>query len=243
MHDELSPIQLFFKKQSNSIARRITGKKTYYDAQKFTATDEVSGKMQADIILSSGCTPESHVLEVGCGCLSAGMHLIRFLNPDRYAGIDPNEWLREVALRQPGAAEVQATRRPVFASNLEFDPSEFGRQFDFVLSHSILSHAAHWQLPLFLKNVGKCLSPAGRIFASLYLAEGNDFGNKGSKDGKDSMDQDWVYPGISFFTNATVGRAAQDVGLTATYRPDLTQSFTKIRPLEIHDWFEFRQGG
>lgn len=239
MHDELSPIALFFKKQGNSIQRRISGRKTYYDAQRFVATDEVSGKLQADILFQAGLKPESHVLEIGCGCLSAGAFLIRFLEPGHYVGIDPNAWLRETAFALPQNRNLRAEKKPEFLGNMEFDASELGRKFDFMLSHSILSHASASQLPLFLNNTAKVLAPSGRIFASLILAEGNEYGNPGSPDKHDTNDKDWVYPGVSCFTRATVDRLASDAGLKATYRPDLTKMMTAKRKLEVHDWFEF----
>ena len=36
---------------------------------------------------------KSHVLEVGCGCLSAGVPVMRYLQRGHYVGIDPNRWL------------------------------------------------------------------------------------------------------------------------------------------------------
>lgn len=241
MHDELSSVALFLKKQSNSIVRRITGRRTYYDAQRFTATDEISGRAQAEILFSEGATPDSHILEVGCGCLSAGLVLIERLNSDRYVGIEPNAWLVDASLRRREARVIAEAKRPVFLVNLDFDASSTGRTFDYVLSHSILSHAAHWQLPRFLKNVGSCLAPHGRIFASLILAEGNPYGSKGSPDGKDSLDEEWVYPGVSYFTKETVAREASEAGLQAILRHDITERHTKVRPLEVHDWYEFRR--
>lgn len=239
MRDELSPLTKFVLKQWNSIERRVTGRKTYYDAQNYTSTDPVSGRRQADLLFNAGCRPDSHVLEVGCGCLSAGMHLMDRLEPDHYVGIDPNEWLRETAIRRPEIRAITEAKRPVFLSNYEFDAAETGRKFDFVISHSILSHAAHHQLPLFLNNVGAVLSDSGQIFASLYLSEGNPHGNVGTPDRKDSMDTEWVYPGVSFFTHETIQRTAADAGLTATHRPDLTEWFVQVRPGELHDWFQF----
>ena len=239
MHEERGGVERFLRKQSNSIVRRITGQRTYYDAQKFVATDEVSGKMQSEIIFNAGATSQSNVLEVGCGCLSAGLFLIERLDADRYVGIEPNQWLVDASLGRPNARAIATPKRPIFINNLDFDPSSAGRKFDFVLSHSILSHAAHWQLPLFLRNVGACLAPDGKIFASLIPAEGNPYGSKGSPDGKDSMDEEWVYPGASYFTRQTIQQCATEAGLTATLRHDITEKQTRHRPLETHDWYMF----
>lgn len=239
MHDEVHPFLKFVQKQANSIVRRVTRRRTYYDAQKFVATDPTSGRMQAEIIFSEGAKPSSRVLEVGCGCLSAGSFLIEKLEPECYVGIEPNTWLVEAALRHRNFRTVADHKKPRFFDNLDFDASAAGCQFEYVLSHSILSHAAHWQLPLFLKNVGACLANDGKIFASLYLAEGNPYGNHGTKNKQDSMDEEWVYPGVSYFTEETVQKAAADAGLRATLRHDITERHTSTRPLEVHDWYMF----
>ncbi len=239
MREEQSPIFQFVRKQLNSIERRITGRKTYYDAQNFTSTDEVSGTLQADLLKNEGCTATSHVLEIGCGCLSAGAVLMSRLEAGHYVGIDPNEWLRETAFRRANISALVAAKAPVFLSNFEFDAKSTGRMFDFILSHSILSHASHEQLPLYLNNTSAVLAPSGKIFASLFLSEGNDFGNVGTKDREDSRDTEWVYPGCSFFTHKTIQQFAQDAGLKAEYRRDLTEWFVKVRPGECHDWFMF----
>jgi SAM-dependent methyltransferase len=233
-----------------TVARRVLKKlrgPSLKEAQTYTGTDQVSGRLQMELLQLEGCVPTSRVLEPGCGCLSAGLRLIEWLDADCYVGIDPNEKLREAALRDPEAKRLVQEKRPQFLSVGDFDASSLGRKFDFALSHSILSHAAHWQLPLYLKNVSKVLAPGGKIVASIRLAEGNAFGSPGSRDKKDSMDKEWVYPtdadpaGVSWFTLETVNREADACGLVARVVPAYTERYTKRRPLEIHDWLVFTQ--
>ncbi len=209
------------------------------DPKKYVKTDEVSGQLQFEILKKEGCLPASRVLEVGCGCLHAGVHLMQYLQPGHFAGIEPNEWLLEKAMRTPPIARLVAVRRPQFVHVFDFDASALGMQFDYVLSHSVLSHAAHHQLEQFLANTGKLLAPGGKICASIRLAEGNAFGSTGSPNKQDSLDKEWVYPGISWFTKATIESTADRVGLRATYRPDYTEFYIRTRPKEIHDWFVF----
>ena len=129
--------------------------------------------------------------------------------------------------------------RPTFLSGDDFDASSLGIEFDHVLSHSILSHAAHFQLGQFLENVGKVLAPEGRIVASLRLAEGNRWGNRGSKDGEDTLAKKWRYPGGVWFKKSTVEETAGEHGLVATQGPLYTELRTDGRPREVHDWFVF----
>jgi hypothetical protein len=81
-----------------SVIRRICGLRLA-DAKRYVGTDEVSGQLQVELLKREGCVPTSKVLEVGCGCLNTGIQLIRYLEKGNYVGIDPNEWLRQVALK------------------------------------------------------------------------------------------------------------------------------------------------
>lgn len=108
-----------------------------------------------------------------------------------------------------------------------YGASELGIKFDFVLSHSILSHAAHWQLSQFLQNTAKVLQPTGKVLASLNLGEEN------------SNYDEWQYPSGSFFTHATVEDVADQHGLDATLMPEYTKAMTEVRPKEAHSWFVF----
>jgi hypothetical protein len=134
-------------------------------------------------------------------------------------------------------------KRPQFLSGEDFDASELGMKFDYVLSHSILSHAAHWQLEPFFQKSAAVLASDGKILASIRLAEGNAFGSPGSADRRDSRYGEWQYPGVSFFTLDTVERAAAAAGLKARVKPEYTALLTARRPAEFHDWLLVTRAG
>ena len=209
------------------------------DPDRYVGTDEVSGELQLELLKREGCKPDSKVLEIGCGNLHAGMPLIKYLMKGCYVGVDPNKWLRRQTMKAPRVRELVNEKHARFLSVDDFDASRLGIKFDFVLSHSILSHAAHWQLEQYLGNAAKVLAPAGRILASIILAEGNVHGSSGTPAKEDSMDEAWVYPGISWFKLATVLATAGRCGLTAVHKPEYTEFYVKRRPAEFHDWIVF----
>jgi len=228
-----------FVREAGPRLRRLLGRQTFEDARGYVGTDPKSGAVQFELLRRQGLEPTSNVLEVGCGFLNAGCHLMRFLEPGRFFGIDPNEWVREKAMEVAEVRGLVERARPTFLSGDDFDASSLGIEFDHVLSHSILSHAAHFQLGQFLENVGKVLAPEGRIVASLRLAEGNRWGNRGSKDGEDTLAKKWRYPGGVWFKKSTVEETAGEHGLVATQVPLYTELLTDVRPREVHDWFVF----
>jgi len=209
------------------------------DADLYVGTDVVSGQLQFELLKREGCRPSSKVLEVGCGNLNAGIHLIEFLEKDNYVGIDPNEWLRQVAMKDRDVRRLVQSKGARFLTATDFDASRFGIKFDLVLSHSILSHCAHWQLELYVNNVAKVLAPKGRIVASIRLAEGNAYGSSGTPDRDDSRNETWQYPGVSWFKLSTVKETAARHGLMVSHIPEYTEFYTKTRPNEFHDWLVF----
>ena len=208
-------------------------------AKDYVGTDSISGQLQFELLKREGCKPDSKVLEIGCGCLHAGVPLIRYLERGNYVGIDPNEWLRQEAMKNRQLRQLVIDRQARFLSVSDFDASKLGIKFDFVLSHSVLSHCAHWQLEQFLRNAGKVLANEGRILASVRLAEGNAHGSSGTSDKKDSMHDTWQYPDVSWFKLSTVMKTAEMQGLMAVHIPEYTEFYTKTRPNEFHDWVVF----
>jgi len=208
-------------------------------AKGYVGTNETSGKLQFELLKREGCQPTSKVLEIGCGCLNLGIPLIEYLETGNYAGIDPNAWLRETSMERPQVKKLVDEKQARFLTADDFDGSSFNTKFDYIYSHSILSHCAHLQLQQFLDNTAKVLAPKGRILSSIRLAEGNAHGSTGSPDGKDSMDKEWVYPGISWFTLSTVKEMADKAGLNAVHIPEYTEFITKTNLQEFHDWILF----
>jgi hypothetical protein len=154
-----------------------------------------------------------------------------FLKPGHYAGIEPNLWLLDAVKEGlPDTVSLIEAKRPIFLQVADFDASQTGRVFDFVISHSILSHAACWQYPQLLKAVKKVLAPNGVVLTSLR------FYNDNNELAGDSNDQEWVYPGVSFFSWSTVRTGAIQHGLLPEWRPDYREFFTNRVPSNYHDW-------
>jgi cyclopropane fatty-acyl-phospholipid synthase-like methyltransferase len=197
---------------------------------------QMAGILELELLKWNALRPSHHVLEIGCGALVGGRPFIQFLDSDRYVGIEPNTWLIEEARDHfPDSEELFATKRPLFIARTDFDASEVGRTFDFIFSHSILSHAAHWQLPEFIAKAEKVLAPNGIILASIRFTD-----EKGQVMG-DSRHEHWQYPGTSYFAFETVLRIAEENGLRAENRSDYRAFFSRYLPTNFHDWIRLRR--
>lgn len=131
---------------------------------------ETAGQKLLITLLSSGLTPDSKVLDIGCGCLRGGYWLIHFLNSGSYFGIEPNKVMLDAGIRillEPGLAEL---KRPQFDDNAEFDLAVFKERFDFCVARSIWTHASKDQIRTMLDGFVSTSSTDGIFLASYKRA-------------------------------------------------------------------------
>jgi hypothetical protein len=112
---------------------------------------ENAGRQQFILLLMSGLTPSSKVLDIGCGVLRAGYWLIHFLDPHCYYGLEPSEERIAAGLTILEAG-VEQMKQPRFAINADFDTGVFGVPFDFFLAYSIWTHASKGQIERMLDS-------------------------------------------------------------------------------------------
>ena len=204
----------------------------------YVGTNPAEGLAQLEILKRLGCKPEHRVLEIGCGALIAGYPITQYLYPGQYVGVDPNSWLVTASLK---LAEVYVTMALITAQFIFTDDFDaFQGPFDFIISHSILSHASNAQMDQFLQAVSIQLTPEGVAAASLRFAEGNEFGSTGSARHGPHF-QEWQYPGVSWFKRVDVLSRARNAGLEATIEPMFTRLIMSANQNSVHDWITLRR--
>lgn len=181
------------------------------------ATHLSAARCQFEILKAFGLKPYSRVLEIGCGCLITGSYLIDYLDAGNYVAIEPNTWLVEVGRTHWGIKKPFA--------HVVTDDFYAGGKFDFIHSHSILSHASAKQLGTFFDAVKRQLAESGVCSASIRIGSA------------DSNAQDWVYPGVSFFTRATINDTAKQHDLKVQFRDDLrADMMAATLGRDFHNW-------
>jgi SAM-dependent methyltransferase len=184
------------------------------------ASHSLRGLMIRDFLIEQGMTADSRVLDIGCGALSQGAALISYLNEGNYVGLDPNGWLIEACLQADPQLEE---KNPSFHYGSEFK-IKGEEPFDFVVAHSVLSHAAQWQLEQALMNVRKLVRPGAVWLASLRLSE------------EDLFSRTWMYPDVSFFRLETVKTVGWHAGWHVQRMDELRERLIRLCPNDFHDW-------
>jgi SAM-dependent methyltransferase len=197
-------------------------KRTLEEARRHVVAE--SHAVQFELLQMEGMISSSRVVEYGCGMLDLARHLVPYLLPGHYVGVEPNAWVPETVLEEdPEFAAAFRDRDGTLIHRHDFVAPG---PCDFVFAHSVLSHAADHQLTEFLEQSAQMLEPGGKIIASIRL-------------GPDTRATDWVYPGVTWFSLDTVTeRAARfdfDVVEMRSYKDRVMAS----HPDECHDWLVF----
>lgn len=130
---------------------------------------EELGALQFRQLLGAGLRPSMAFLDVGCGCLRAGVHLIPYLDAGNYYGIDLNAslldagWEREL---------TPAMRERLPRSNLratgDFDVAPFGRRFEMGIAQSLFTHLPIDHVRRCLERLAPWFESGGRLYASFF---------------------------------------------------------------------------
>jgi len=184
--------------------------------------------------------PEHHFLEIGCGALNGGQFFISYLNTSRYVCVEPNTVLYNLSVSASATLQANVSEKlPRLVARDDFDPRpgiEAGRLFDRSWSHSVLSHAADWQLMQYFEVMAAVLRPSTGVgMASIRFSEGTGTAEN------PTHDVSWVYPGVSYFDFAEARCMAQRVGLELSLVPEARLFMTEVVPVEFHDWVRMRR--
>jgi hypothetical protein len=95
---------------------------------------------------------------------------MRLLDPGHYFGIEPNQEMLNLGLRELVEPEIAERAEAHFSSNDDFDFSVFGEKFDFVVARSIWTHASRDQISAMLASFAATAAPNGVFLTSYYPA-------------------------------------------------------------------------
>jgi 2-polyprenyl-3-methyl-5-hydroxy-6-metoxy-1,4-benzoquinol methylase len=142
-------------------------KKLLEDSMGFRGQWEEHRRFQLALLKDKGLAPSDHLLEIGCGPLTAGLPLIEYLAPDRYVGIDVRSSVLNLAWGEIGRACLSA-KNPRLICSSSFGSEELGQQrFEYVLSFSVLYHLDDPLVQHFFFAMANRLTEGGMCLANI----------------------------------------------------------------------------
>ena len=157
--------------------------------------------LQFNLLTSLGLGENHTLLDIGCGSCRAGRLFIPYLLPERYFGLEPEQWLIEEGIDRELGRDVLRAKRPSFDHDDQFTLTRFGRTFDFLLAQSVFSHTSASQLRRCLDQARQVMRPESIFVANYKLASTNYTGEA------------WVYPQCAPYTAEFFAAAVRDAGL------------------------------
>lgn len=133
---------------------------------------EELGRIQREFLVAQGLTPSMKLLDMGCGAFRAGLHLIPYLDPGNYCGVDVNRSIVEAGYTkeiEPAGLGERFPRRNIIVTD-DFDATPFGMMFDYALAQSLFTHLPLNHILLCLIQVAKVTKPGGKLYASIIEA-------------------------------------------------------------------------
>ena len=125
------------------------------------------GRAELEIVTALGLARGHRLLEMGCGALRAGAHIIEYLEPDRYWGVDIDELSLRAGVQYELPVRGLTARRPRFLLNANFElerlPGASGVLFDFVVFFAVLKPNIRKLWEPALAHTRARLAPGGRV--------------------------------------------------------------------------------
>lgn len=134
--------------------------------------------MQFNLLTFLGLREDHFLLDIGCGSLGPGKLFIPYLLPGHYFGIEPEQWLIDEGIENELGRDMVNIKAPVFSNDTDFTCTVFGQKFDFILAHSIFSHASQAQISRCISQAKECMKPSSIFAATFWEGQENYTGDK-----------------------------------------------------------------
>ncbi|KAL6583106.1 hypothetical protein OROMI_005184 [Orobanche minor] len=118
---------------------------------------------------SAHLSPDSRVLEIGCGTLRVGLHFIRYLDSEHYHCLERDELSLIAALRYELPSQGLLSKRPLIVRGEDMDFSKLGRDamYDLIYASAVFLHMPDALVWTGMERLATKLKPfEGRIFVS-----------------------------------------------------------------------------
>lgn len=135
--------------------------------------DEI-GSLQLDFLRANGLTPESSLLDIGCGSLRLGVRAVEYLESGRYWGTDLNTALLDAGYEKeivPAGLDERLPRSHLLADeNFEF--AGVPASIDFAIATSVFTHLPLNHIRLCLANLAKHVTSTCTFYFTVFTPPG-----------------------------------------------------------------------
>lgn len=134
---------------------------------------EEIGKLQFDFLVINGLKPDDVFLDIACGSLRAGIHLIPYLNEGNYLGIDKEKTLINLGLTRELDNEWLIKKKPELLISNNFEFNKFSKTSNFAIAQSLFTHLPPDLINNCFKKLSSHFDKDGIFFATYFISDKN----------------------------------------------------------------------
>ncbi len=127
--------------------------------------DEV-GWLQLRFLRGRGLRRDHHLLDIGCGALRGGVHLVRHLDADRYTGVDKEPELLRIGAEQELGPALLASKRPTLLALADFEFDRLPARPDIAWAHSLFTHLPMGHIQRCMASLRPVMPRGGVLYAT-----------------------------------------------------------------------------
>ncbi|WP_375411380.1 hypothetical protein [uncultured Bradyrhizobium sp.] len=127
--------------------------------------------LQFEFLKANGLHPDHTFFDIGCGSLRAGTKLIRYLDQDRYVGIDKHIELVIYGVAAELGVDVFGAKHPRFVITDHFEFDKVDARPDFAIAQSLFSHLNESDILECLNRLKAVAAPGCRFFATFFESQ------------------------------------------------------------------------
>ncbi len=131
--------------------------------------DEI-GSLQFRFLLKNGLRPEDIFLDIACGSLRAGVHLIPYLNKGNYLGMDKEKNLIKLGLEKELEQKWIQLKEPTFVVSANFKFQKFEKKPNFAIAQSLFTHLPSSLIHTCFRNLREHFDENGLFFATYFIS-------------------------------------------------------------------------
>jgi len=136
------------------------------------------GKLQFDFLITAGLKKNNNLLDIGCGSLRGGINFIKYLNKNKYYGIDIRKDLLVAAQHEISINKLK-NKKPTLRQITNYNYQILNQKFDFAIAVSVFTHLSLNEIIVCLFEVKKILKKEGCFFATYFESNKKDFKTSG----------------------------------------------------------------
>ena len=133
---------------------------------------EVTGRAYFEALKVLGLQPHHTFLDLGCGSLRIGHHVIAYLDPGKYVGADMSSGVLDAGRAVIEREGLKDKRPRLIRTRGEVDFSFTDQTFDFIFAASVFTHLRPHMIEECLSSANKVMHP-GSVFYFTFM-EGDE---------------------------------------------------------------------